>query len=370
MKIVYVFRSLAVRGGIERILTDKMNWLVEHGHEVTMLTTDQGSHPVPYTVDKRVRFTDLGICFHYQYRFSGLHRLFDMWRRNRRYARMVDEQLRKEQADVIVCATTSGADVLARKKGRTPLVVESHSIFQRLADVGRLRFVQRFRLLRALRSADVLVALTEGDAVQWRKKLDHVVVIPNMVHAPKEPQRADLKARRAIFAGRFDAQKQVDHLLRVWQIVQQRFPDWVLAVYGEGPLRGWMQDEVRRLGLHVELNEPASNIFQCYAQCSVLLLTSEFEPFGLVLTEAMSCGLPVVAYDCPYGPRTIINDGEDGLLVPAGDVGAFAEALARLMADESLRRQFGARAMVTAKKFDAALVMPRWVDLFQNLTKR
>ena len=370
MKIVYVFRSLAVFGGIERILVDKMNWLVAHGYEVSMITADQGQHPLAYPMDSRIRFTDLNICYHHQYRYKGLRRLADLWQRRRRFARLLKEQLKAERPDVIVCTTANYVDILTRLKGNTPLIVESHSLYSRLIDTGRFRLIRRWWRLKALQKAQLLVALTDEDAAAWRQCLPHVETIPNMVHVPEHLPQAALTNRRVIFAGRFAEQKQLNHLLIIWQKVHLQHPDWTLAVYGDGEQRDWFMGEVARLNAGIEVFPPTADIFKCYAESSVLMLTSVFEPFGLVMPEAMLCGVPVVAYDCPFGPHSIITDGKDGFLVRPQDTDAFARRLCQLIVDEELRQRMGKHARESARRFEVSHVMPLWERLFQQVKSK
>lgn len=370
MKIVYVFHSLALWGGIERILTDKANWLAARGHEVTLITTDQGRHPLTYPLGEGVSHVDLGVCFHHQYRYRGLRRLLDLWQRHRLFRKEMKAQLRRLQPDVLLCTTTAFVGQLVRWKGRVPLVVESHTICQRAVDGGPLRGLRRWWLFRQLRRADMLVALTEGDAAQWRRHLSHVAVIPNMVHVPDPLPTAMLTARRVIFVGRLEEQKQVDRLLSAWRLVWPTHRDWTLTVCGDGSQQGLVRQLSEQGTEGVELIAPTPRIFDCYAGASMLVLTSAYEPFGLVMAEAMMCGVPVVAFDCPYGPRAIVSDGVSGLLVPPQDDEALAAALARLMDDEALRRRMGAAAARSARRFVASQVMPQWETLFVNLPKR
>lgn len=367
MTIVYVFHSIALWGGIERILTDKMNWLAAQGHRVVLLTTDQGSHPLPYALDKRVIHTDLRISFHHQYRYRGLHRLYDLWCRHRTFRRRLSQQLALLQPDVLVGTTTSFAGTLTRIKQTVPLVIESHTICRQLVDGGRLRHLRRMLLLRQLRRADVLVTLTDGDAADWRQHLRNVVVIPNMVHAPNILRQAPLTAHRVLFVGRLEPQKQVHHLLAAWREVKTTHSDWTLSLYGDGILREQLKQEAASTTEGVEIHAPTSNIFDCYAEASILVLTSTYEPFGLVLAEAMLCGVPVIAYDCPYGPRAIISDGENGFLIPQSDIPSLAQRLSLLMDNEHLRRQMGRQAQSAARRYLAGEVMPLWVSLFNSL---
>lgn len=368
MKVVYVFRSLAIWGGIERILTDKMNWLAAHSHSISIITTDQGMHPLPYPLNERVSFIDLGIAFHHQYRYHGLRRLLDGWRRQRRFERLLREQLDKLQPDIVVGTTNCFAATLARvRRPGTPLVIESHSIFRQLADTGHFRRLRRQRQLHVLKKADMLVALTEGDAREWATCLRQVTHIPNINSLITTGHKVERK-KHVIFVGRLEPQKQPGHLLQIWQRVSPSHPDWTLHIYGEGELRSWMEKQIEPMGNSVFLHEPTSRIADCYRESSILVLTSRYEPFGLVMPEAMSCGVPVVAYDCPFGPHDIVTDGTDGFLIPPQDIDGFAQRLSLLMDDDTLRTAMSQAAVNAARRFVADSIMPQWLQLFEKLT--
>jgi glycosyltransferase involved in cell wall biosynthesis len=168
--------------------------------------------------------------------------------------------------------------------------------------------------------------------------------------------------------GRFSTQKGIPDLLKIWKLVYQRHPDWQLHMYaGYGDEDEKLKSYIEEMGKGVVLHEPTSDIFSKYKESSMLLLTSIFEPFGLVMPEAMSCGLPVVAFDCPYGPADIITDGEDGFLIKNRDIHAFADKVCLLMEDASLRKAMGQRAVVSSHRFSADKIMPRWKLLFEKL---
>ena len=207
MRVLYVFHSLAQWGGIERILVDKMNYLASmHGYEVYMLTTDQGTNPLPFQLTNGVHYKDLDIRFYQRYHFHGLGRLTKTYHLKSRFRRSLSEQLQIIKPNVIVCTTSTyiDLDVLAQIKGAIPLVVESHSICQRTFGQGGLsRFYNDFFLRRALKKAELVVALTEQDAVDWRKYGLKVCVIPNMVQQ-NQGICSDLGQPHVIFVGRFD----------------------------------------------------------------------------------------------------------------------------------------------------------------------
>ena len=372
MRILYVCRSLAVWGGIERVLVDKMNYLVSmYGYEVYMLTTDQGIHPIPYSLEKDVILEDLGINFHYQYRYHGLKQLYAA----RRYARLFKQRLAEKilaiHPDVIICTTANSLDlnILSKLKGRIPLVVESHSVCSHTIGGHKGWFRNkwnRYQYLRALSKAEVLVALTEGDAVEWRKVLPHVVVIPNLVHL-NVGAVSTLENKRVIFVGRFDYQKRPVEMIRIWEKIYPLHPDWQLDIYGEGEQRQELENKARSLGMNIVIHPPTEDIFECYRESSILVSTSLFEPFGLVIPEAMSCGLPVVAYDCPYGPADIINDGLDGYLIKDNNIDVFIFRLCQLIEDEELRVKMAQNGVLSSQRYRADLIMPQWINMFERM---
>lgn len=372
MKILYIFRSLAVWGGIERILVDKMNWLAsEDGIDVFMLASDQGEHPIPYCLDARVHFEDLNINFHRQYHYSFLKRILIASRMHQRYKLLLSNAIHRILPDIIVCTTSDQIDVITRLKGRIPLIVESHSICNRTVESGKNELFRKFRryfFLKSLLRADCVVSLTEGDAVDWRQFHPQVRVIPNMLH-PCDIEKSSLTSKRVIWVGRFDYQKRAEVAITIWNLVVQKHPDWCLDIYGEGEMSseiGLMASKSKNVYVH----KPVAQIFDCYRDSSILISTSLFEPFGLVLVEAMSCGLPVVSYDCPYGPSDIITDGVDGFLVPFDNIQYYADVICRLMDNYSLRERMGQAAFVSSKRFDAEHIMPQWVALFCELSKK
>lgn len=368
MRILYIFRSLAVWGGIERVLVDKMNYFSTHGYEVFMLTTCQGEHPVPYQLEDAVHMEDLGIQFHLQYRYQGLRKILDGYRRTRLFEKCLSERLLTAQPDVIVCTTADPVYSIIKVKGKIPLVVESHSIFSRtFGEKGlRQRYVA-YLLKKGLKKASCVVALTEGDAKEWRTIHPNVKVIPDIVHLNYDGI-STLQNKRVIWVGRFDYQKRPMEIVRIWQQIQSTFPDWHLGIYGEGVQMPVLQDAIRSQSLNIHLHEPTNHIFEAYRNSSILVVTSLYEPFGLVIPEAMSCGLPVVSFDSPYGPSSIITDGVDGFLVENNNIALFTKRLEQLMNNLSLRLMMGTSAVESSKFYSPEKIMPRWRDLFDSLS--
>ena len=371
MRILYVFRSLAVGGGVERVLVDKMNYLSsKYGYEVYMLTTDQGTHPIPYSLEKKVHLEDLGINIYHQYRYHGIKRLLVARRLAHLYEQRLSERLHTICPNVIVCTMANSLDIniLARLKGNIPLVAESHSIFRKtICHEGLKNRFFSFMYQKGLSKAQVVVTLTENDAIEWSKVHSCVKIIPNMVHLNKGAL-SSLDQKNIIWVGRFDYQKRPMEMIEIWQKVYPQFPDWHLYIYGEGELRQDLENVSCSIDMNIHICQPTDKIFDRYRSSSVLVSTSLFEPFGLVIPEAMSCGLPVVAFNCPYGPASIISDGLNGFLVKMDDQEMMIRKLCMLMDDRSLRQRLGHSAYESSLRYSDEIIMPLWKNLFKSLS--
>jgi glycosyltransferase involved in cell wall biosynthesis len=371
MTIIYITDAFAVWGGMERVLADKMNSLAgQYGWEVTLLTTNQGEHPLTYDLHTNIRHIDLDIRMHQQYKYHGIQKV----RKRRMLRNTLKERLRQTlveiKPDVLVCVKLDYVSVLAKLKGDTPLVVESHTLChsEKMDEVGLLRRLYVRSLKRSIRKADAVVALTEGDANDWKAYNDNVHVIPNVVNLNDSGSYSSCEQKSVIYVGRFSKQKDIDSLLRIWAIIHQQYQDWRLDIYGEGELKEHYLSRIHLMDANIHVYEPTANIMEVYREHSILLLTSLYEPFGLVLPEAMSCGLPVVAFDCPYGPADIITDGVDGYLTSDRNIELFAQRVAQLISDYDLRVQMGKAAVISSQRYQASRIMPQWIQLFEQLT--
>lgn len=367
MKIVYVYPTLASWGGVERILVDKMNLLTRSGdYDVFALTYNQGQHQVPFQLDDRVCYIDLKVRTHVKYQYKALRRLWEGWKRARRLRKRLKQKLTEIDPDIIITTTNGELALLSKLKGTTPLVVESHGGYNHLIDYPTMTWAHRMdirRRYRLLKKADAIVSLTDRDAQHWKHDYPQVRVIPNVVHLNPTHRYSDGTKKRVIFAGRLAEQKGIPELIAAWRIVFERHPDWELHVYGEGD-----QESVRQAAKGIQVFSPVSDIFDKYCESSMLVLTSRWEPFGLVIPEAMSCGLPVVSFEGD-GPCSIISDGEDGFVVKNRNVEEFARRVCLLIDDMPMRQRMGQAAIQKAQQYAAAHIMPRWKELFESLKR-
>ena len=371
MRILYVTDALAIWGGLERVLVEKANYLATHnGNEVFVLTISQGEHPFPFPLDNMVTHADLNIPFYTQYQYSGIRRLLSLRRLHRDCRKGIRQQLNYINPDVILCPRIEFVKDICKVKGYTPLVFESHSSFwtSRFERAGLLRRLHTWWMNQSAKQAQAVVTLTEGDAAAWKKVNNHVFVIPDVVHLNEKDVYSNVDAKSAVFVGRLSRQKNIGCLLSIWQLVRQRHPDWQLHVYGEkGDIEEPLWQQLHEEGNGITVHSPTTEILNVYQQHAMLLLTSRYEPFGMVLPEAMSCGLPVIAFDCPYGPADIITDDMDGFLVKDWDIMSFADKVCLLMENQDLRQQMGQAAIRSSQRYRSDRIMSVWQELFESL---
>ena len=370
MRILYVTDAFTIWGGLERVLADKINYLIEHdGYEVCLLTVNQGTHSMPYILHPNVQQMDLGIQMHQQYNYHSIKRLLKRRELKKLLVFKLMEAIDKFSPDIIICVKLDFVGVLLAVKGTVPLVVECHTLCKSdaLEGSGLLRRLHSIYWKLLLRKANAVVALTEGDAAAWKRWNRNVFVIPNVVNLNNHSSVSDCRNNSAIFVGRFSMQKDIDNLLRIWGLVSEKYPEWQLDIYGDGELREHYLPMINEMGANVRVFAPIADIMEKYRGNSILLLTSLYEPFGLVLPEAMSCGLPVVAFDCPYGPADIITDGVDGFLVGNRSIETFAQRVCQLIESDDLRRQMGQAGMLSSQRYQVERIMPLWKELFENL---
>ncbi|MFE6776955.1 glycosyltransferase [Streptomyces sp. NPDC057702] len=283
-------------------------------------------------------------------------------------------------ADVVI-ATRPGLLIYLAELGRSR---DGGPATGRGRSRGYLRIGQEHRLYEthkpALRAAcdaaiarlDAHTTVSEADAVTHRAKLPGIdtrlVALPNGVPAT-DVEPSDGTAKLVVAAGRLIPVKRYDLLVTAWATVAAEHPDWKLRLYGRGPQQAALRQQIDDLGLadHITLMGPHAPIETEWAKGSIAAVTSREESFGMTIVEAMHCGVPVVATNCPHGPGEIIADGEDGLLVPNGDAGAIAKGLLSLIEDDDRRRRMGQAARAAAQRYAPERVAAAYEKLIGEL---
>ena len=376
MRIVYNIAGLYRPSGMEKILSDKANWLADHGYEVTIITTEQKGRPDAFPLDGRVSRRDLDIGYEDNNGASLWNKLVHYPRKQYLHRKRLTQALMEIRPDITVSMFCNEQSFLPGIKDGSRKVLELH--FSRLKRLqygrkGLWGLVDRLRSaneLRQVKRFDRFVTLTKEDLSLWGD-IPGICSIPNGIRlegiVPGEHE-----GKTVIAVGRYMYQKGLDRLINAWKIVSDALgPDhgWHLRLLGDGELRSPLQLQIKILDLSdsVELCGNVKDMPSEYRRAAILALSSHYEGLPMALIEAQAYGLPAVSFDCKCGPREVIVDGVTGTLVPEGDVEALARALLELIRDPERRRQMGAEAARLAVRFDFETIMQQWDKLFRTV---
>lgn len=376
MKILYQIHSTYNPGGMERVLLNKVRYLVEEkGWDVAVVTTDQHGRPSFYPFPEGVRMIDLVVNYSDDNGRPFMQKLLGYFRRRQVHKKRLKALLEEERPDIVDCFYPGECSFVPSLSDGSKKVMELHqsklfhhqynrSGLMGLADKVRARMDERL-----VRRFDRFVVLTQEDKEMWGE-MPGIRVIPNAANFIAE-KYSDCTAKRVIAVGRLDYQKSFDRLIQVWEKVHLQMPQWRLDIFGQGEWQEMLQRLIDERGLQevVKLNAPTKNIGKEYSESSMLVMSSHYEGFPMVMIEAMACGLPAVCFDFKCGPRDIIVEGENGLIVPDGDIEALAEAMVRLMKDDELRKRMGENAKKVVEIYSEDRVMGLWVNLFEEISR-
>ena len=376
-KIVYCVPSLYIPGGVERVLTLKANYFAEHlGYDITIVLTDGKDKPLAFSLSDKVKVVNLDINFDELWECSFFKKAFLYLVKQQCYKRRLRNALMSIRPDITDSLLRREINFInsindgSKKIGELHVNRSNYRNFEaNETNLLKNLFAKywMYDLISHLRQLDRFVVLTEEDRQAWTE-LDNVVAIPNPVSFPAT-EVSDLSRQRVIAVGRYAYQKGFDMLLKAWKIVEQGSQGWTLAVFGSGdrePYERMMEElAIDRSRCHLYGN--TSEIQKEYLGSSIFAVSSRFEGLSMAMLEAMSCGLPVVSFACPCGPRDVITDGENGILVPKEDYEQLACGLLRLIQLPDLLRGMGKNAKERAADFKIEMLAGKWVQLFNSL---
>lgn len=375
LKIVYVTPALYMAGGVERVLTLKANYFAErYGYDITIILTEGKDKPLFYPLSDKIKTVNLDIGFEELWTCSFLKKILVFLKKQRKYKKALTAELMRLRPDITISLLRREINFLSGIKDGSRKIGELHvnRANYRNFEANDSNFIKNLfakywmrSLVSKLKKLDRFVVLTEEDKMKW-PELQNISVIPDPLSFHPD-YVSSLTNKRVIAVGRYVYQKGFDLLLQVWAKVEKEFPDWELVIFGDGN-RAPYEQQVADLGIDTSrchLNGTTSDIQKEYVNSSVFTFTSRFEGFGMVLVEAMACGLPVVSFSCPCGPKDIVRDGEDGFLVTNGDIESFAVNLSRLMRDFSLCQSMASAGQANMRRFYIEQIAERWKDIFE-----
>ncbi|MBH1997817.1 MAG: glycosyltransferase family 4 protein [Sphingomonadaceae bacterium] len=360
--VVFVIAGLGA-GGAERVISLISAAWVAQGWRVTILAFDRPEEPVYHDFDPRVDIRRFGV----RTAGGGIRSILGQGRR----ILTIRRELRALNPDAVISMLTKiNVLTLAATIGTTHKVIVSE---RNNPQAQKANTAWNTLLGKLYPRAAAIVMQTRASMVclpqQVRGKAH---IIPNPISSAVLGG-GEVKDKLVLTAaGRLTHQKGFDLLIDAFAKLAERHPDWVLKIWGEGDMRGTLETQIRKLGLtqRVKLPGTSKSPGSWIDQGTIMVLSSRYEGFPNVLGEAMASGMPVVAFDCDFGPREIIQNGYDGLLVPMGDVAALADAMDRLMRDKRLRNGLGAAARLSALRFAPGKIVAQWGGLVNEVAQR
>ena len=382
MKVVYLLPGgLFNSGGMERVVTVKANFLAEKsGYDVSIVTTEQMGRPVFYPLSDKVQLYHLNIGIYVNFgKENYIRKVFSRFLKIREYRKDLKKLLREISPDITISTLGIDIDFLDRLRDGSIHLGELHFpgnyrylMAQKMYTSSIPIYVEKIRtqlLKTKCKKLSRLIVLTEEEKMNW-KGANNVEIIPNPLSYFPEKISA-CTSKKTIAVGRLVYEKGFDQLIESWRIVHQKHPDWILSIFGSGDQKEMLIERINQYGLNfaIEIHDPVKDIHSRFAEHSIMLFPSRcLDALPMVLIEAMSCGLPLVAFDAPCGPKDIINDGENGFLIPAGNIERFAEKISLLIESEALRQTMGKSARQMSFDYQEDKIMNCWVQLFNKVT--
>lgn len=358
MKLLYITNGINGSGGLERVLSVKASALAEdYEYEVHMMVLNNAHQHPFYRFSAKLHFHSIAV--------QG-----GMWRYWTSYQKGIQRLVDEVQPDVIsVCDDgLKGFFLPSIIRTKASWIYERHASIRLNTDASVKGKLLQFLMKRQVRRFDRFVVLTKGNVAEWNKP--NVVVIPNPLSF-ESCSANPLDQKRVVAVGSHSWNKGYDRLIMAWKRIEAQHPDWRVDIFGKADEEQTFVTMARDNGVErICFHSPVANIQSEYEQSSIMVLPSRSEGFGMVLIEAMACGVPCVAFDCPSGPADIITDGEDGFLVQNGAVDAFGDFLSQLMDSLELRQAMGSKAKENVQRYNVASVMEHWLYLFNTILKK
>lgn len=360
LKLLYITNGINGAGGLERVLSIKASYFAEVlGYEVTIISLNNAYLDPFYQFSPKIEMVSIPVGGNpIQYIQS--------------YKKGIQEIVNQIQPDMIsVCDDGLKAFFIPQFLiTKAKIVYERHvskliEMNDKYSSIKKLSIKLKWQLMESLaKKFDRFIVLTDGNKKEWTS-LKNIEVIANPLSFYPE-QSSSLKNKVVICVGKISYQKGQDILIKAWAKVHEKYPDWQLHLYGK--------ENVDFLNTHnlennIHFFHPEKQIELKYLESSIYVMSSRFEGFGMVLTEAMACGVPCVSFDCDYGPSDIIKDGEDGLIVPKEDVNCLANQIIKLIEDDNLKKQFGEQAKLNVQRYEIKNIAQQWDQLFKSLVE-
>lgn len=377
-KIVYIVGGLYQPNGMGQVLSCKVNYLAEHTNwQIYVILTERPDLPLFYKLAPNIKYVNFNINFDELDTMPLLKKISVYRKKQSIYKKALKKYLMEVRPDITVSIIRREINFINDIQDGSHKIGEIHFAkpdYRKINKTYLPGFVNRWitnqwqeMLIRQLARLDKFVVLTEEDAGYW-DTLTNKIVIPNPVTNFPSVE-ANWTNKTVISVGRHEPMKGFDMLIDAWAIVAKKHPDWILKICGPGNNEPYKK-QAERLGLYqVKDLGFVDSVYDEMSTASIYVLSSRFEGFGIVLIEALAIGLPCVAFTCPAGPRDIVTDHQDGILVEKNNVPKLAEAICYLIENEEKRKEYAVAAKINAERYRVEKIMQKWINLFSDIMK-
>jgi glycosyltransferase involved in cell wall biosynthesis len=364
MHIVYLNERIDITGGIERSLTTRSNYLSKkYKYKITIVCTEKITGIPAYKLNENINLIFLEPL---SSKKSVLGRIYLRFKQSQKI-------LKGLHPDIVISVKYTLHNFFFRLiPTKTKLISEIREPLEQynasVTDTFKSKFSQQLRNF-VLKQQDVMIVLTEADKKSWGYK--NIKVVPN----PKTIDSdivSELLNPQVLAIGRLHKVKGFTMLLDVWKIVSNKHPNWILKICGEGEEYQSLVSKTNDLGLSntVVYTNKFLPVVPEFLNSSIFVLTSQFEAFGNVLVESKICGVPIVAFDAPNGPREIIAEGQDGFVVGLNDIEAMASKIIYLIENQVVRKKMGLAGRQNCEKYNVETIIEQYNDLLVNCLKK
>lgn len=364
MKIVYLIDQLYKHGGIEKILSQKLNYLLNNTTlEIILITVNQQQKPFVYSVHPNIKHYDLNINYNTKQSYFHPSNWFILLTHFIKLRKLFKDISPDVAVSVQFFPDQYFLPFLKTKK----TIKEIH--FMGEAINSGLNRIDRYLFGKLISKFSHLVLLN-NDEKTFYSKFNYIAIIPNFVTKQSVQNQINKRNKTILSAGRLAPVKQFHHVIQSFSMIAKKYPDWCLEIYGsENGIKVVELNEIIKkndVQNQVFIHGAVSDLNKIMEKSSIFALTSITECFPMVLLEAQQAGLPIVSYDCKFGPRNIVHHLEDGLLVNDQDINDFANKLEELINNEALRNQMSDKAIQNVKLFEEEKIMKMWINLFES----
>lgn len=383
LNVLYLIPSLEKSGGMERVLSQKVNFLSKSkNYSVTIITTEMEEGVSPFfSLDHNVKVVNFELFFNDKFQLHFFKKIIETKKILKTYRSLLLNYLEANNIDICISMGGKELEFLYKLNHPCKKIYEAHfskGIRTRtlLAAKGNhllWRLIAKFREFQSIlqtRKLDKVIVLTEKSAHEWGFTNDNVIVIPNPSSFKPMDKYPDYDSKKVIAVGRLEFEKGFDLLLQAWCIIRLKYPEWTLNIFGDGSQKVHLEKMIiaNNLQEYAFLKGVSQNISEELLKGSFLVLSSRYEGMPMVMLESMACGLPMVAFDCETGPAELIHSNDCGLLVKNGSVDDLANKIIQMIENDSERFNMSKAAKIKSEQYVIEKIMLRWEILFNKIS--